>query len=419
MPIRWRGVAYAVFSTLLLLGAAPAALAAEDIPAFARKYKVGCALCHSPFPKLNAFGARFAANGFQMARGEPGPDTVTTGDPLLRLQRDLPLAVRVEAYLSSLTGDNAIAADLKTPWGIKLLTGGQVADKVSYYMYFFLTERGEVAGLEDAFLQFTDVFNSGVDLIVGQFQLSDPLFKRELRVQYEDYMPYRVRVGDVRTDLTYERGLMVGRSLWSGSDLMVQLVNGRGLDQATADLNYSTQNPKNVGLRLTQDFGLFRLGGYAYLGKEKLADGTESSVRVWGPDATVPLGSKLELNLQYLYRRDANPFFLDACAPGDPRCDYNAADPLRTTVNSYMGELLFSPAWASGRLLFTGLYNRVEADRPIFTLRVGEPGYLSLYESAGVTAHYLLSRNLRVMGEANRDLSLNRFRFTMGVVTAF
>lgn len=419
MPIRWRGVAYAVFSTLLLLAAAPAALSANDIPAFARKYKVGCALCHTPFPRLNAFGARFAANGFQMARGESGPDTVTTGDPLLRLQRDLPLAVRVEAYLSSLTGGNAVAADLKTPWGIKLLTGGQVADKVSYYMYFFLTERGEVAGLEDAYLQFNDLFGSGVDLIAGQFQLSDPLFKRELRLQYEDYMPYRVRVGDVRTDLTYERGLMATRSLWEGSDLFVQLVNGRGLDQATEELNYSTQTPKNVGFRLSQDFGLFRLGGYAYLGKEKLADGTESAVRVFGPDATVPLGSKLELNVQYLYRLDGNPFFLDACAQGDPRCDYNAAHPLRTTVNAYLGELLFSPSWAGGRLLLTALYNRVEADRPVFTLRVGEPGYLSLYESAGVSAHYLLARNLRIMGEANRDLRANRFRFTTGVVTAF
>jgi hypothetical protein len=29
---------------------------AEAIPAFARKYRVSCALCHQPFPRLNAFG---------------------------------------------------------------------------------------------------------------------------------------------------------------------------------------------------------------------------------------------------------------------------------------------------------------------------------------------------------------------------
>jgi hypothetical protein len=353
-----------------------------------------------------------------MVRGETPPDTTSVGDPLLRLQRDLPLAVRVEAYMSSLTGDDQVAADFKTPWGIKLLSGGQITDNVSYYMYFFLTERGEVAGLEDAYLQFNDVFGSGVDLIAGQFQLSDPLFKRELRLEYEDYMPYRVRVGDVGADLTYERGLMAIASPWKDADLFVQVVNGRGLDQATEERNYSVQTPKNVGVRLSQGLGPLRVGGYVYAGKEK-ADGLESSIRAWGPDATVSLGPKVEVNLQYLYRRDGNPFFLESCAPTDPRCDYNASDPVKTTVDSYMGELLFMPTWLEGRSYFTALYNRVEADRPIFTLRVGEPGYLSLYETMGVTAHYLRSRNLRFMAEVQRDLQQDRFRFTAGVVTAF
>ncbi len=417
MPYRWRGVAFAFLAAILLLPTVPGD--ADAIPAFARKYRVTCALCHNPFPRLTAFGDQFAANGFMMAPGEVPPDTISVGDPWLQLQRDLPLAIRVEAYMSSLTGDGAVAADFKTPWGIKLLSGGQVAKNVSYYMYFFLTERGEVAGLEDAYLQFNDILGSGVNLIAGQFQLSDPLFKRELRLQYEDYMPYRVRVGDVRADLTYERGLMAMRSPWPGADLFVQVVNGNGLNQATEELNYSTQTMKNVGLRLSQKLGPIRLGGYGYAGKEKLANGMESSVRVWGPDATLPLGRMLDLNLQYLHRRDGNPFFLDSCAPGDPRCDYGASDPVRTTVDSYMSELLFLPPWASGRVYFTALYNRIESDRPVFTLRVGEPGFLRLYESVGVTGHYLRSRNLRFMTEVNRDLRTNRFRFTTGVVTAF
>ncbi len=321
--------------------------------------------------------------------------------------------------MSSLSGEDAVAADFKTPWGIKLLTGGQVTDDISYYMYFFLTERGEVAGLEDAYLQFGDVFNSGVDLIVGQFQLSDPLFKRELRLEYEDYMPYRVRVGDVGTDLTYERGLMALASPWKNADLAVQLVNGRGLDQATEEKNYSTQTPKNVGVRLSQDLGLFRLGGYVYAGKEKATDGLESTVRVWGPDATVPFGPKVELNLQYLYRRDGNPFFLDSCVQDDPRCDYGASDPLVTEVDSYMAELIASPQGAMGRWHLAALYNRVESNSPIFTLRVGELGFLDMFESASLTATYLQARNLRFMAEVQRDLHSDRTRLTAGVVTAF
>ena len=123
--------------------------------------------CHAPVPRLNAFGEAFAANGFEFAVGEPPRDTVGTGDALLRLQNDLPLAIRYDAYLQGLTkptsgNDNAI--DFQTPWVIKLLSGGQVSDKISYYIYFLLTERGEVEGLEDAYLQFTDVAGSGVSL---------------------------------------------------------------------------------------------------------------------------------------------------------------------------------------------------------------------------------------------------------------
>jgi len=295
--------------------------------------------------------------------------------------------MRMDAYLSGLSGgEGVVATDLKTPWGIKLLTGGQITNDVSYYMYFFLTERGEIAGLEDAYLQFNDLLGSGWDLIAGQFQVSDPLYKRELRLEYEDYMPDRVRVGDVRADLTYERGIMAIASPWKDADLFVQVVNGRGLSEATEAKNYDTDNGKNLGVRFSQDLGVVRIGGFYYTGEEK-AEGIRSSLQVFGPDATIPLGEKLELNGQYLYRRDGNPFFLETCAKTDVRCAYGAAEPFETEVDSYMGELLFFPKGAGGNVHFTALYNRVEANSPIFMLRVGEEGFLEHYESVGFSAH--------------------------------
>ena len=56
--------------------------------------------------------------------------------------------------------------------------------------------------------------------------------KRELRLEYEDYQPYRVRVGLSPVDLTYDRGIMAFWSPWSGSDLAFQVVNGQGLNVA-------------------------------------------------------------------------------------------------------------------------------------------------------------------------------------------
>ena len=69
----------------------------------------------------------------------------------------------------------------------KLLSGGALTKNVAYYFYFFFSERGEVAGVEDAFLMFNNVGNSELDIYAGQFQVSDPLFKRELRLFYQDY----------------------------------------------------------------------------------------------------------------------------------------------------------------------------------------------------------------------------------------
>src|SRR5688572_3847860 len=110
-----------------------AAAAHSEIPAFARKYRVTCATCHSPIPRLTPVGEAFAANGFEFAPGEIPRDTIATGDPLLRLQNSLPLAIRYDTYVtaySKRTGGQVIA-DAQTPWVIKLLSGGQVADKIS------------------------------------------------------------------------------------------------------------------------------------------------------------------------------------------------------------------------------------------------------------------------------------------------
>lgn len=411
-----RSVFKAALAALLLLPVLPAQ--ADAIPAFARKYKVSCVLCHAPFPRLTAFGEEFAGNGFMLARGMV-TDTLETGDPKLVLQRDIPLAIRLDAYVAGLSGgDDVVASDLRTPWAIKLLSGGQVTDDVAYYLYFFMSERGEIAGLEDAYLQFNDVLGSGVDLITGQFQVSDPLYKRELRLEYEDYMPYRVRVGDVRADLTYERGFMAITSPWEKADLFVLAVNGKGLDHATGAKNYDTDNSKNFGVRLSQDLDFVRVGGFFYTGSEK-SQGRKSRLQVFGPDFTLPLGQKLEVNFQYLYRNDANPFFLAECVSGDDRCSFGTVDPLETEVDSYMGEMLFFPQGAAGSWYFTGLYNRVEANSPIFTLRAGEDGFLEKYESVGFSASYSRATNLRLMAEVSRDLTLKRTRFIAGVVSAF
>jgi hypothetical protein len=398
---------------LLTLGVVSIALAgspAHAIPAFARNYNVSCNLCHDPAPRLNAFGEQFAANGFEFMPGEPARDTIATGDDLLRLLRRIDLAFRFDAYASVARpiGRDATAADLQTPYNIKVLSGGPIAERISYYMYFFLSERGEVAGLEDAYLQFTDIARSGVSVIAGQFQVSDPLFKRELRLQYEDYHPYRVRVGHARADLTYDRGLFLTYAPWQGGDLSLIVVNGQGLTEAGADRLYDRDNLKNLALHFSQEVGPLRLGGFGYWGRER-AEGFTDRIVIWGPDATLPLRHDVELNLQYLRREDSNPL-LQAGGPA-------------SRVNSALGELIVGPLGSERRWYVAGLYNWVDADQPLLSLRVGEQdtgsGFMQRYHTASGGVHYLLQRNIRLMAEAGWDIERNEPRFTTGATLAW
>ncbi len=81
---------------------------------------------------------------------------------------------------------------------LKFLSGGEITKNIAYYFYFFFSESGEVAGIEDAFVMFNNLFGTELDFYVGQFQVSDPLFKRELRLTFEDYMVYKASPGSSR-----------------------------------------------------------------------------------------------------------------------------------------------------------------------------------------------------------------------------
>ncbi len=427
MPARIRAflrppVVLAALPLALSLGLALSPSTASAIPPFARKYGVSCAMCHAPVPRLNDFGAAFAANGFEFAVGEVPRDTINTGDPLLRLARDIPIGVRVDAYQRLLSKKAAGEAtlDQQLPYTVKVLTGGQVADKISYYMYFLASERGEVAGLEDAYIQFTDIGGSGVSVVVGQFQMSDPLFKREVRLPFEDYHAYRLRVGDTRTDLTYERGLMATWSTFDGTDLTVEVVNGQGLAAANNARQYDRDSDQTGMLRLSQALGSLRVGAFGYAGRES-ANGVRSTVRMFGPDATIPVGSVGELNLQFYRRWDSDPF-LGRCSVLEP-CPGGETAPFGTSVDAAMAELILWPAGPAGRWYVTALVNHLEADSPVISLRLGEQdtptGFLTRYRTTSLGVHYLLKRNVRLMSEAGWDTDREQLRLVTGFTAGF
>ena len=373
---------------------------ADAIPAFARRYKVTCRLCHDPVPVLTEFGDQFAANGYRFAPGDVGGDTLTTGDPLLTLMSDLGLAFRLDAYVQEYTDGNAVT-DFETPYGLKILSSGPLSGSISYYFYAFLFERGEVGGVEDALLIFNDIADRPVDLSVGQFQVSDPLFKRELRLEYEDYAIYRARMGDSPVDLTYDRGILASADV-AGFGVSAQALNGNGRGAAQENRRFDNDFGKNFALRVSRDIvsGL-RLGGFGYFGGTTL-DEVRNRTTIWGVDGTLGRGP-FELNLQYLHRDDDRPDFV----VGGPATDLDGG----------FAELLVRPA--GSRWHGFALYNLVTADAPLLSMRLGETAPLSRYETVSGGVGYLLRRNLRVTGEATHDLEAGGMRWTLGFVSAF
>jgi hypothetical protein len=369
------------------------------MPAFARKYNTTCKTCHSPFPKLKPYGDTFAANGF-VIKDKPTPRyTVETGDSLLSLLREVPIAFRLEGFLTY-NNSNTRKLDFGSPHILKIISGGELFQHVSYYFYFFFSEMGEVVGIEDAFLMFNDLFRSNLDLYVGQFQVSDPLFKREIRLPYEDYAIYGVRPGSSVIDLTYDRGVMFTYGFKSGTDIALEVVNGNGIGSGNSFLNFDDDRYKNVFFRLSQNFGpAVRVGGFGYLGKERPEEAPlANSVWMAGGDATFA-AAPFELNVQYVERRDKNPNFAVLLPIEEVR------------TRGAFAELIYLPKGDDSRWYSVGLFNWVDSDQ--YDLR---------YTSGTLHYGYLLRRNLRLTLEATyvfRGTFEKHLRLGAGFVTAF
>ena len=367
------------------------------IPAFARKYKFSCNTCHVAVPKLKAYGDEFAGNGFMIPDGEePKRYYVNTGDESLLLMRELPLAVRLDGYVQVADRNNA-KTDFEAPYGLKLLSGGPISKHVSYYFYFYVAERGEVAGVEDAIIHFNNIGNSEFDLALGQFQVSDPLFKRELRLTFEDYLIYKAKPGESGADLTYDRGLMASYGFDFGLDVTAMIVNGNGIKEAGEDRLFDFDNGKSFAARAIQGIGIFNIGAFAYYGEESkqntAGDFVNNDITIFGPDVTIGADT-WEINGQYLYREDKNPEFLETAA--------------KTKIKGGFTELIFMPQGDQSKFIITLLYNRIDADDE-----------REDYETATVSLSHMAARNLRILAELTYDMISEKSRFTLGVSSAF
>jgi hypothetical protein len=244
---------------------------------------------------------------------------------------------------------------------------------------------------------FNNLFDEDLDLYVGQFQVSDPLFKRELRLTFEDYQFYRYKPGLSKANLTYDRGLMLTYGLPTKTDLVLEILNGSGIGPANGFRNFDDDKYKNFFGRITQDISEdIRIGAFGYFGKEDLVDGMNNnftnSFSMWGPDLTLKLKNQLELNFQYGMRKDDKPLL----------------GVKEVNANGGFGELIYTPKGDESKWYAVALYNWVDSDLDVYD-----------YQTGTLSLGYLLRRNIRLIGEYTHDFKKEFGQFAVGVILAY
>jgi hypothetical protein len=266
-----------------------------------------------------------------------------------------------------------------------------------------MNERGSIAGLEDAFLMYNDFLGSGIDLFAGQFQVSDPLFKGELRYTLENYKIYGTAPVGSTADLKYDRGVMFQRDFATGTTIVGEILNGAGIGEAREGYLFDKDKYKNFMLRLNQSIGKYiSVGVFGYTGREVVygpLSNIISDLKMYGPDLTIDIDQKFILNAQYVIRTDSR-----VITDGFPS---TGLEDVKT--QGAFAEVIYSPKGDMSKWYLTGLINWVDSDLD----------YLD-YSSATLHAGYLMRRNTRVVGEFTQLFTGTDYgKVSVGIITAF
>ena len=421
-------------SLLLALLGSGISETSSAMPVFARQYDMTCAACHSAFPRLNAFGEQFRENNFRLPNWRE-KTTVDTKDDMLALPKFPPFAIRAQAFVQGRQGrevndtytgftDNNAEFDFQAPYLIKLLSSAPLSDHLTYYFYGIFAEKGTNGEsiIEDAWFRHDDAFGTRIGTQLGQFQVSDLMFPREVRMTFQDFMVYRF------AGITYDRGVIFDRRIGPVA-LAVGAVNGNGIEQnfninspgfQRPDKMFDNDTRKNVFGRIGTAVGPVHLGLVGLSGEQKsrnnvldplgtTAGTRDTDKRILGVDASGAVAGKFHWFAQALWNR------WDGYLDSDPTKNYR-------WFGAFAGvDYIHSERWA-----FSLLYNYADAKDLDNTGTVYEGININTLTLA---ASYYFMRNVKGVIEIAGDFQKETASFTahptkegyvlVGIDTAF
>lgn len=186
------------FLILLLPGSS------EAVPAFARKYKVECTVCHTRPPRLNTFGERFLENGYQIPGTEDGGvvEKLKLGNVTLDLVHNY-FAVRLRGNVYRQfdfeTEDGAKdTKELAFPEIVNLFFAGTLTKNVGTFIEMEGNiEEGEIE-FERSILSFNNLFSNwiGPDVAHLRFGKLDPSAYFSFPTHRQQLLPVPAEVED-------------------------------------------------------------------------------------------------------------------------------------------------------------------------------------------------------------------------------
>lgn len=262
---------------VLALTVATAAVAqpAAAIPAFARRYQVGCFHCHDGFPKLSTMGQKFKERGFRMEQ----EDVFS----FAKWIRTVPVIVRAEARRDFVEGQGGVNSGL-----LKGISAGNLGQRLSYWVDDGL---GIAEGADtfahlkpnNAWARFEVLRDGKLYAKAGRMELDVPF----TQVRSPHLFPYPIyALGALSASENmgaYQEGLEVGSGLRHDLHFSVAVVRTQalGADKASG---------ANVFLRARKRTGDNRFGVFAYVGRNSRTFGTDELQRDMlrvGGDASV------------------------------------------------------------------------------------------------------------------------------------
>jgi hypothetical protein len=146
------------------------AMPSGAVPVFARKYGFNCSMCHSNYPRLNDFGARYRKNGYRLPGRENEEKTILQSPP--------PVALRTSAGYNYDKARNSSTPAVRQFQlnGLDLLSAGRLSPDAGYIFVYtpqITGSRGVAAQdgvLEMASVIFSRVGSTWFNIRAGRFE---------------------------------------------------------------------------------------------------------------------------------------------------------------------------------------------------------------------------------------------------------